>query len=249
MWGLSTAATSRAVISAGSIRSFECAAGDDDVELVEQLVGLVERPVREDVDLDARQDAERRVLVVQHRRSRRAAGGAARGQPVRDGQPWAVVRHDEVPVAEVAGGLGHVADGRAAVDQSEWQWQSPCRNARRATASGVSSSASATTADVSASCRSSAGRRPGVMGVGAAGRGAPARAPSGRFARSRAAAGPLELRRGTRACRRRGFGDDLRGRRADAVEPRQRARTGHRRELVGSTARMTSAGRRNACDL
>ncbi len=40
-------------------------AGDDDVELGEQVVVLVEAPVVEDVDLDPGEDAEGRELLVQ----------------------------------------------------------------------------------------------------------------------------------------------------------------------------------------
>ena len=58
--GFATAASMRRVIAAESIRSLECTRPDDDVELGEQLGLLVERPVVEDVDLDAGEHAERR---------------------------------------------------------------------------------------------------------------------------------------------------------------------------------------------
>jgi hypothetical protein len=40
-------------------------AGDDDVELGEQIVVLIQRAVLEDVDLDAGEDPERRELLVE----------------------------------------------------------------------------------------------------------------------------------------------------------------------------------------
>ena len=54
-------------------------AGDDDVELGEQVVVLVEAAVVEDVDLDAGEDAERRELLVERRDHARAASRSRSG--------------------------------------------------------------------------------------------------------------------------------------------------------------------------
>ena len=63
--GLATASTIRSVISCAVHRQLRVDAGDDDVELGEQVLVLVERAVLEDVDLDAGEDAERRQLLVE----------------------------------------------------------------------------------------------------------------------------------------------------------------------------------------
>ena len=69
-------------------------AGDDDVELGEQVVVLVEAAVVEDVDLDAGEDAERRELLVEVARPPRAALAAARAS-----RPCAIVSRGEWSVS------------------------------------------------------------------------------------------------------------------------------------------------------
>ena len=76
--GLAIAATIRRVIGVGVHAQLRVHARDHDVDAREQLLVLVERAVVEDVDLDAGEDAERRELLVERARRRRAARAAGR---------------------------------------------------------------------------------------------------------------------------------------------------------------------------
>jgi hypothetical protein len=88
---------------------------DDEVETAQQAGCLVERAVVEDVDLDSGEDPERRHLVVQRRDDVELLLQPLCGQPARHLQPGRVVGEHDVLVAEVAGRLRHLGDGRAAV--------------------------------------------------------------------------------------------------------------------------------------
>ena len=90
-------------------------AGHHDVEFAEEVEVAVEGAVLEDVDLHAGQDAERCELLVQVVDEVELLGEALLVEPVRDGEPGAVVGQDEVLAAQVAGRLGHLEDGAAAV--------------------------------------------------------------------------------------------------------------------------------------
>ena len=103
------------------------------VEPGEQLLVLVERPVLEDVDLDAGEDVERRQLHVQVRDDLELLAQALGISPcatVSRGL-WSVSPSSRAP------GRGASAISRMGLppsDQSEWLWQSPCRLARIAAA-------------------------------------------------------------------------------------------------------------------
>ena len=90
-------------------------AADHDVEPGEEVGLLVERAVLVDVDLDAGQDAKRRQLPVERRDLRQLCLEPLDGEAVGHRQPRRVVGDDDVLVAERDGGLGHLADRRAAI--------------------------------------------------------------------------------------------------------------------------------------
>jgi hypothetical protein len=83
-------------------------AGDHDVELPEQLVGLVEGAVIEDVDLDTGQDPEWREAGVQLADQLQLGAQPVGGQPACHGEPGRMVGQREPFVAEVPGGQRHV---------------------------------------------------------------------------------------------------------------------------------------------
>jgi hypothetical protein len=87
----------------------------DPVELGQDVVGEVEPPVREDVALDAAQDAERRQRVV-GRRDLLGLPADVVGVQARDGADGRrVVADRDVVVAAAARGAAHLLDARASV--------------------------------------------------------------------------------------------------------------------------------------
>ncbi len=85
------------------------------VEAAQQVGVLVEAAVGEDVHLDAGEDAERGQLGVAAGHHVQLCAQSVGGQAVGDGQPRRVVGERQPLVAQVAGGLGHLLDGAAAV--------------------------------------------------------------------------------------------------------------------------------------
>ena len=92
-------------------------AGDPQVEPRQQLVGLVERAVVEDVDLDPLEQGEAGAaeVLVDGVDDVELAGQPLGAQAVGDGQPGRVVGEHEVVVAELDGRERHLLDRRAAV--------------------------------------------------------------------------------------------------------------------------------------
>jgi hypothetical protein len=86
-----------------------------DVELGQQLLVLVERAVGQDVDLDAREDAERRQALVERPHLVELAAQALGREAPGDGEAGRVVGEHHVLVAEAHGRPGHRLDGGAAV--------------------------------------------------------------------------------------------------------------------------------------
>ena len=131
VWGLSMAATMRRVIWAGLHLELGVHARHHDVEPGQQVRVLVERPVLEDVDLDAGEDAERGQLLVQRLAPPRAGGAGARRS-----SPWATVSRGLWSVSAStrarasAAASAISAMGLPPSDQSEWLWQSPRSSAR-----------------------------------------------------------------------------------------------------------------------
>ena len=112
VWGLSTARSIRRVISGSSIRSLECTLATTTSSRARSVLVLVEGPVLQDVDLDAGQDAEGGQLVVEFGHDVQLLAQALGVESVGHGQAGTVVGQGPVAVAEAAGGLGHLADGR-----------------------------------------------------------------------------------------------------------------------------------------
>ncbi len=113
--GEATARTIRSVIGLPFHPQLGVDAGDDDVELRQDLVVVVERAVLEDVDLDAGEDAERRHLLVEDGDVGELLLQPLPAQPVGDRQPGRVIGEHHVFVAETSRGARHRLDGRAAV--------------------------------------------------------------------------------------------------------------------------------------
>ena len=90
-------------------------AGHDDVEPLEQVVVLVERPVLDDVDLHAGEDPERGQLLVERLDLVELLEQPLAVEAVGDGEPRRVVGDDEVLVPEALRGAGHHLGGGAAV--------------------------------------------------------------------------------------------------------------------------------------
>ena len=112
---MASAVTSRFVIGFSSMRSSECTLPTTRSRRARSAGVLVEGAIAQDVDLDPGQDPERRQLVVQLRHFVELLLQALRGQPVGDRQPRRVVGEHHVLVAQLAGGLRHLADRRAAI--------------------------------------------------------------------------------------------------------------------------------------
>ncbi len=90
-------------------------AGHDDVELGQKILVLVQRPVLEDVDLNAAQDAERRQLFVQLLDDVELRPQPLGVEAVGNGQPRAVIGQGPVGVAQLPRRLGHFTDRAATV--------------------------------------------------------------------------------------------------------------------------------------
>ncbi|GAA4257128.1 hypothetical protein GCM10022255_072750 [Dactylosporangium darangshiense] len=92
---------------------------DHHVEPLQQLVGLIERPVREDVDLDPGEDPKLHPQPFEPRVDLRndveLLGQPLRRQPTRNGEPRRVIREHEVLVPDLRRGQGHLVDRRPAV--------------------------------------------------------------------------------------------------------------------------------------
>ena len=102
MCGLASAATMRRVICFAVHAQLRVHAGDDDVELGEQLRLLVERAVLEDVDLDAGEDPERRQLFVDRGDDLELLAQPLGAEPVGDREPRRVVGERDVVVTQIA---------------------------------------------------------------------------------------------------------------------------------------------------
>ena len=113
--GCEIACTMRFVIVVGVHAQLRVHARDDHVDALEHVVGVVERAVFEDVDLDAGEDPERRELLVELGDDVELLEQPLARQPVGDREAGRVVGEREVLVAEVARLLGHRADRVAAV--------------------------------------------------------------------------------------------------------------------------------------
>ena len=85
-------------------------AGHDDIQLFQELRVLVQRPVLEDVHLDAGEDAERRQFGIQLGDDVQLLAEAVGIEPVGDGQAGAVVGEGPVAVPELHRRLGHLPD-------------------------------------------------------------------------------------------------------------------------------------------
>ena len=85
-------------------------AGDDDVELGEQVGVLVEPAVLQDVDLDPGEDAERRQLLVESRHPLQLRLETFGVETVRDRERRRVVGERKVRVAELGPLAGHLLD-------------------------------------------------------------------------------------------------------------------------------------------
>ena len=90
-------------------------ARDDHVEPGKQFHVLVERPVLQDVDLDAGQDAKRRQFPVQRCDHFQLAAEPIGIEPTRDREAGTVIGEGEIVVPEADGCLGHLGDGAAAI--------------------------------------------------------------------------------------------------------------------------------------
>ncbi len=90
-------------------------AGHHDVQPAEQLVGLIEGAVVEDVHFDAGQDAKRRQFGVEPADQFQLLLQALGGQPAGHGQPRRVVGQGNPFVPEIAGGGRHLRRRAAAV--------------------------------------------------------------------------------------------------------------------------------------
>jgi hypothetical protein len=112
-------------------------ARDHDVDAREHLVVVVERAVLEDVDLDAREDAERRELLVERRDDLELLGEAVTREPVRDREARRVVGEREVLVPERPRLLAIARIVWPPSDQSEWLCRSPRSRARSASPASV----------------------------------------------------------------------------------------------------------------
>ena len=85
------------------------------VEAGQQLGLLVERAVLEDVDLDPGEDSEGGELLVEGGHHVELTAEALGREPLGHGETGGVIGEGDVVVAQVAGGLGHLLDGAAAI--------------------------------------------------------------------------------------------------------------------------------------
>ena len=90
-------------------------AGDDDVEVGEEVVVEIERAIEVDVDLHPVEDAERSELLVEHGDDADLLNQPLAVEAVGDGQPRRVVGEHDVLVAEGDRRSRHRLDRRSAV--------------------------------------------------------------------------------------------------------------------------------------
>ena len=89
--------------------------GDDDIKDLEHGIGQVQRPVLQDVDLDALQQRQVVHLLLHLRHLVRLSDEPLRVQAVHHGDPRRVVGDAQVAVAQRLRPLRHLEHGRAAV--------------------------------------------------------------------------------------------------------------------------------------